>query len=205
MSWTRLDDRWTDLPEIAALPFEVRWHYLAMIQFCSRTGRFDGVLKLTDARRCSDVEDPADAVAQLQTAGLLAPAGERMLKVVRIDEHIPPPSVREHSARTKVRMQRHRKHKNGDHSECLAGNCDQVQIDTVTGEVTDAVTRNPRTGQDRTGQDNSGSGIPLSDEDWGVVAAPGSRGSESPAVTRPGECPGCGDAVCEGDCRGLAA
>ena len=153
MTWTRLDDAWTDLPELAALRFDVRWHYLAMIQFCSRTKRYDGVLKLADARRCSDVDDPAAAITELTTAGLLVQLSPSSIKVGHIDDHIPPPSVREHSAKTKIRMSRYRRHKNGDHSECIPGNCDQVKVDTTTGEVTGDVTRNPGTGQDGTGQD----------------------------------------------------
>lgn len=153
MTWTRLDDTWTDLPELASLNFDVRWHYLAMIQFCSRTGRYDGVLKMSDARRCSDVEDPAQAINTLVTKELVALLSDNKVKVGRIEEHIPPPSVRENSSKTKVRMQRHRKHKNGDHSECLTEHCDQVSVNTSTGEVTGVVTRNTGTGQDRTGQD----------------------------------------------------
>lgn len=155
MTWTRLDDTWTDLPELADLAHDVRWHYLCMIQFCSRTKRYDGVLKLADARRCSDIEDPASAIRILTTAGLLSNGQPGLVKVQRIEDHIPPPSVREASDKAKVRMARSRKHKNGDHSDCLPGNCPHITTDESTGEVkvTDVVTRNTRTGQDRTGQD----------------------------------------------------
>jgi len=156
MSWTRLDDTWTDLPELSALDHQVRWHYLAMIQFCSRTKRFDGILRLADARRCSDIDEPAAAISTLVESQLLIHLPNNLIKVGRIEDHIPPPSVRENSARSKIRMQRHRKHKNGDHSECLSENCEQAKekpaVDTQTGEVTAPVTRNTRTGQDRTGQ-----------------------------------------------------
>ena len=50
MTWTRLDDTWTDQPVMGDLAFDVRWHYLAMIQFCSRTQRYDGMLKMPAAR-----------------------------------------------------------------------------------------------------------------------------------------------------------
>lgn len=171
MTWTRLDDTWTDQPALADLTFDVRWHYLAMIQFCSRTQRYDGVLKMSDARRCSDVEEPAQAITALVAAELLALLPDGMVKVGRIEEHIPPPSVRESKERTKTRVQRHRLHKNGDHSECLPEHCDQTPknpsanpsanpsgsgsevVNTVTGEVTSHVTRYTGTGQDRTGQD----------------------------------------------------
>lgn len=157
MTWTRLDDLWTDLPELADLAYDVRWHYLAMIQFCSRTQRYDGLLKKSDARRCSDVDDPAGAIQILTTKGLVIPVSEGQVKITRIDEHIPPPSVRAETERSKIRKRRSRLHKEGDHSTCLPENCDQAipdpAVDMVTGEVTKPVTRDTRTGQDRTGQD----------------------------------------------------
>lgn len=151
MTWTRLDDVWTDLPVLSDLPHTTRWHYLAMIQYCSRTALYDGIMKVTDARRCSDVEDPAGAVSQLIACGLIHTQADGRIKVDRIDEHIPPPSVRENSAQSKVRMTRMRAHKNGDHSKCLPDNCEHVTVDTSTGEVTGVVTRNTGTGQDGTG------------------------------------------------------
>lgn len=172
MTWTRLDDTWTDLPELAELPLEARWHYLCMIQFCSRTKRYDGVLKVADARRCSDVDDPVAAMALLTTAGLLSNGQPGHVKVQRIEDHIPPPSVRDASEKTKVRMARSRRHKNGDHSECLPGNCPHVSINEKTGEVqvTRDVTRNTRTGQDRTGRVQGGTSFSpsqeLGDDGW---------------------------------------
>lgn len=72
MTWTRLDDGWTDQQVFDAIPYEIRWHYLSMIQFCSRTARYDGIVREEDARRCSDVSDPDIANTTLVAAGLLA-------------------------------------------------------------------------------------------------------------------------------------
>ena len=36
VTWTKLDDLWCERRELAAINFADRWHYLAMIQFCSR-------------------------------------------------------------------------------------------------------------------------------------------------------------------------
>ena len=47
-SWTRLSDDWTDRAELARLSFEDRWHYLALIQMCSRGGHVTGVLRVVD-------------------------------------------------------------------------------------------------------------------------------------------------------------
>jgi len=143
MTWTRLDDRWTDCTKLADLPYEVRWHYLSMIQFCSRTDRLNGVLTLKDARRCSDIDDPDEAHRALVGVGLLE-ALDGLLRLVEIDEHVPPPSVRNQAEKTKIRMRRSRGHKAGDHSMCLPQHCEKAP-------VTSQVTRNPGTGQDRTG------------------------------------------------------
>ena len=145
MSWTRLDDGWSDRPELEQLSYETRWHYLTMIQFCSRTDRITGLLTLKDIRRCSDVDDPDRAVQDLLDVGLL----ERIdgwLRLVAIHEHIPPPGVRLNAQKSKVRMQRKRAHDAGDHSLCLPEHCPHA---LVTGDVT----RNPGTGQDGTGRD----------------------------------------------------
>lgn len=146
MSWTKLDDRWTDSTDFEDLPHATRWHYLAMIQFCSRTEKFDGVMRYTDARRCSDVDDPNVALDALASAGLLR-LDEDRVHVLRIEDHVPPPSVRKNAEQTKVRMQRMRKHKNGDHSMCSPEKCPHAP-----GAVTGPVTRNTGTGQDGTGR-----------------------------------------------------
>lgn len=146
MSWTRLSDEWTERRIFEDLPYDARWHYLCMIQTCSRKQLWDGRLRRTDALRCSDVPEPADVLEMLIAVEIVKPDGAHVI-VSAIDEHVPPPSVRLESERAKVRMRRMRKHKAGDHSECLPGHCEHVPSD-----VTDDVTRNTRTGQDGTGQ-----------------------------------------------------
>lgn len=154
MTWTRLDDLWTDSTVFANLDFADRWHYLAMIQFCSRTAKVDGVLRVIDARRCSDHPDPDKAVRNLNDCGLVT-IGEGTVTVNQIADHVPPPSVRENAEKTRIRMQRMRKHKIGEHSECLPKWCDQAPARNSLNDVT----RNTGTGQDGTGRalDNEGS------------------------------------------------
>lgn len=178
MSWTRLDDRWTDSPELRDLSMEARWHYLCMIQFCSRTATYDGIMRARDARRCSDVDDPAGALAALDGAGLIRAEGDR-IHLLRLEQHIPSPSVRENAERSKIRMRRHRKHKNGDHSECLPETCSHAHEGR---NATAPVTRNTGTGQDRTGQDKAGVTEPFENAEqvsiW-PVAVPGGKGVTS--------------------------
>lgn len=161
MTWTRLDDSWTDSPELAEVDYPARWHYLSMIQLCSRTARYDGVLRTADARRASDVPDPSQALDALAGAGLVV-ATEGGVKLPRIDEHIPPPSVRNQAANAAKRKRRSRAHRNGDHSECYTDHCDHAPPGNgpaPTGKpgpspapVTPHVTRDTGTGQDGTGR-----------------------------------------------------
>lgn len=175
MTWTRLDDGWTDKPELEDLDFADRWHYLAMIQFCSRVGRYDGVIRNVDARRCSDHPDPARALTNIASAGLIAVEG-RAYRIVQIDEHVPPPSVRNSAEQAKVRQRRSRAHRSGDHSMCIFGSCPEApRPDDVTGDVTSDVTGDIGTGRDGTGQAVYAVGTPATGErvtGWDVVAIP---------------------------------
>lgn len=160
MSWTRLDDRWTEQPTFEVLSYPARWHYLALIQACSRTDRLDGRLSSSAARRASDVPDPTAVLTELAAAGLVE-STETGIRVPAIADHVPPPSVRQNSEQSRERMRRMRAHKAGEHSLCLPENCqgapqpvtDDVTSNSRTPEpVTVEVTRNTGTGRDRPGQ-----------------------------------------------------
>ena len=130
MTWTRLDDSWTDSPILADLPIPARWHYLAMIQFCSRAGHFDGVMRKVDAVRCSDVDNPKAIVDALAAAGLVEQADDpRKVRHVQIADHVPPVSVREKADRDRDRKERSRRHAAGDHAACYRQRCEQGQLD----------------------------------------------------------------------------
>jgi hypothetical protein len=140
VTWSRFDDRWADRPVWESVDLASRWHYLCLIQSCSRNERYDGIVPLKLARRASDVDDPDECHAVLEAHSLLEIRGDE-IRIVEIDEHVPPPSIRNNAEASKVRMARMRKHKNGDHSDCLSESCPQVP-------VTGFVTRNTGTGQD---------------------------------------------------------
>jgi hypothetical protein len=160
LTWTRLTDTWCDDKMLRPLNLAARWHYLAMILACSRNEDFDGVMRLRDAERASDVDDPIQALADLIDAKLVVNVDGATVKVKRIEEHVPPKSVREKSA---DRTRRWRKHKDGDHSECTAKNCDASRDghrDT-----------SPRDGDgDRTGRDGKNlGGSHLSEEERAML------------------------------------
>lgn len=160
MTWTRLDDNWLADEAFDGLDVPTMWHYLNMIQFCSRGKRYTGVIPLAHARTCSIVEDPLGAIAALIDAGLVENVDGATLRVVRIDEHVPPPSVREAAAATKVRVARHRKHKNGDHSECLPEKCSHLRNASGNALHQDG---------DRTGLDVTGSTTPLPPDEQALL------------------------------------
>jgi hypothetical protein len=162
MTWTRLDDTFADAPEWEHVSFEARWLYLALVQFCSRTKRYDGTLPLSRARGCSDVGDATKCLDELQSIGRVT-VTRNEVTLPKIDEHIPPPSVRLESERAKLRMRRLRAHKANDHSLCLAKNCEHAPDKPVTP----VVTGNTRTGQDGTGPAVTGGNV----EPWPEVAA----------------------------------
>lgn len=161
MTWTRLNDNWTESPALEELSFEDRWHYLALIQRCSRSEAYDGLIRGVDARRCSDHPDPAAAIAHLVDAHLLAIIPGGKYKVIHIDDHVPPPSVRMKTENDKIRQRRKRAHDNGDHGLC------KPDADCVTGSVTRDTGRDVRTGQDRTGRDEEK--YPVSTMEWPTV------------------------------------
>lgn len=144
MSWTRLDDLWTEKIALTGIGFEARWHYLALIQFCSRTERWDGTIPRRQSLRVSDVEDPEAANHALHQVELINYVGTDSVRVVHIDNHIPPEYMRDpnRKAQQNERKKRQRLHEKGDHSTCLPENCPDAH-------VTSRVTRDTGTGQDR--------------------------------------------------------
>lgn len=92
------------------------------------------------SRRASDHPDPAAALSRLLEVGLLETVREGV-RVVEIEAHIPPPSVRNKAEADKLRKRRQRAHGAGDHSMCIVGHCPH-------GVVHREVTRDPGTGQD---------------------------------------------------------
>jgi hypothetical protein len=127
--------------------YEARWHYHAMVEECSQARRWDGRLPLVRARRCSDVPDPDKCVGELTANGWVRMELESVV-VLNVDDHLPPPHVRNNAELSKLRMRRMRAHRAGDHRLCDAGKCEHVTQD---------VTRNTGTGRDGTGS------VPLTD------------------------------------------
>ncbi len=167
MTWTRLDDNWMADEAFDGLTIYDRWHYLAMIQFCSRGKRYTGVMPLIEAETCSTAPEKASILAKLIDAKLVKKLDEHRVQVLRIEDHVPPPSVREASAATAIRVARHRKHKNADHSDCLPGRCPQVPGNADT-EPSNALHQDKDS--DGKGQAVTGSTTPLRPDEEAMLS-----------------------------------
>lgn len=159
MSWTKLGDEWCQMTALEEISHADRWHYLCMIQFCSRTDKRDGVMRGVDARRQSDHPDPATALAHLTEAGLLAIESGDRYRIIRIetDDHLPSDSTRRRTEGNKLRQQRKRAHDKGDHSLCREESPCHAPV-----------TRDIGTGRDGTGRDVVKNTIQPTSE-WPVV------------------------------------
>jgi hypothetical protein len=140
VSWLRYDDRFTGDQRWDNVSHAARWHYIALVELCGATERYDGVLPLLQAQRASDVPDPDGALRELAKARKVKVSRSKVT-LLTIDRHVPPPSIRNNAEQSKERMRRKRAHDAGDHTLCRPEGCPDVP---VTGHVT----RNPGTGQD---------------------------------------------------------
>lgn len=138
------------------LDHATRWHYLMLIQLCSRSSRHDGTLPLKRAVNCSDVEDQTSAVGALIAAGLLENVDGATVRVVRIAAHVPSADLIAKLAQDRARAARHRKHKAGDHSDCDPDRCsDATPVLPVTARpVQSRASREDRRDASRDGLDD---------------------------------------------------
>ncbi len=149
MTWTRLTDTWVDTPAFYPLAYSTRWHYLAMIQHCSRNSLHDGVMRMIDAKRASDVPEPDVEVNTLIAAELVELVDAATVRIVHIANHVPSQETLDAKDQAKVRMRRHRKHKGGDHSECQSDKCPDAGDVAVTSLVQSSPNAERRDGTGR--------------------------------------------------------
>jgi hypothetical protein len=93
VSWASYGDDWTGRPVWDGVDYATRWHYLAMVERCVRDRRWDGVLPLQAALRCSDVTNPVACIAELVRIQMVVTT-ETTITIVFIEEHIPPKKSR---------------------------------------------------------------------------------------------------------------
>jgi hypothetical protein len=71
VSWLRYSDDWTRDRAWDGVSYEARWHFMALMEMCSQSRRWDGCIPLTHARRASDVPDPDQCLVELQAGGFI--------------------------------------------------------------------------------------------------------------------------------------
>ncbi len=149
MSWLRYDDAFCEWPEWEHVSPAGRWAYLVLVQTCSRAQAWDGRIgrRRGIAAMLAHDDAPEDRLLELAAVDLVRDHGDT-IKLPRIDEHVPPPSVRNNAEQSKVRMRRKRAHDAGQHHLCQPEHCPNAP---VTDPVTSLVTRNPGTGRDGVG------------------------------------------------------
>lgn len=87
MTWAKLDDNWTRKIRALRLTLPARWHYLEMIEFICASEAYDEPMAASDARTCSDMDDPIACLAELEEKGLVTRDMNGDYLVTRIDEH----------------------------------------------------------------------------------------------------------------------
>lgn len=155
MTWTRLDDRWCDDEVFEEMDYEAHWHYLCMLQYCSRNEKYTGLLSMINVRKASDGADHERTLAILIDAGLVRNVDGATFEMVRIKQHVPSPELLDKLQQDKERAARYRKHKAGDHAECSPTRCKEAPSRDASGSPS----RDARDG-DGTGRAVTGSTTP---------------------------------------------
>ncbi len=143
MAWVRTSDAWPESAAFEPLSLAARWHYLCLIHLCARKPAYDGRLRIVDAHRASDVDNAPAAVHELIQAGLLTHTKkDNTVTVVKIDDHMPPPHMRDES-----RKPAQNKRKAAERARKAA-----AERDRKAGDTSSDVTRDTGTGRDGTGR-----------------------------------------------------
>ena len=180
MSWLRYSDDWTQDRAWDGVSYEARWHLKALIEACSQSRRWDGVVPITRALRVSDVPDPEACLKELNAAGFICVTGNEVgnetghapdcvtdhtsgVAIPNIEDHVPTEANRDENLLPRKRANqaawRARKCAAGDHSrDCPADTCELKLAKKAaraakaeSERVAERVTGNAGTGRDGTG------------------------------------------------------
>ena len=134
MTWASYSDDFTGRPAWDEVPYSARWHYLALVERCCRDHRWDGALPRQTALRVSDCLDPERDMLALETHGWVTDDGANV-RVVFIDDHIPPPGQRPDKylprKRANQRAYRERRCGEGIHDRSCPTSCPERGLPAV--------------------------------------------------------------------------
>lgn len=147
---------------------------------------------VTVTRNAAPVDNPASGavihrdVTRNGDATLAVTGDAATVTVTRVDEHVPPKSIRNNASDSAVRMRRYRAHKQGKHHLCLPGNCPDAPAEnsSTTAPVTDRVTRNTGTGLSQSSAPERSEGRNARDDNEGRESQSGLVGGPGGGVTR---------------------
>ncbi len=127
MTWNRYGSEFTRDRRWDGVPYEARWHYLAVVAECSDSERYDCRIPLRLAERASDVADAAAATAALVAAGFALIEGHDFIIVGGEERHMPPESLRDKKRKEDQRRwtadTRRRKCEAGEHDQHCPKSC----------------------------------------------------------------------------------
>jgi hypothetical protein len=186
VTWAKFDDRFTENPDLLALPRGVRLLYIESIVWSCKLLQ-DGVIPAHVLTRISDEPNVEQAAQQLVDARFWTRT-ETGYVIGDFLEHQPSRAeVEKRRADTAARQERSRRHRNGDHSMCTQGTyCPQ-------GAVTRDTTRSSPRDSQRQSQRQSQRPVPTRPdptpregrEEGTEAAPPAPSGSQERAPSKP--------------------
>ena len=120
MTWAKLGDTFIDDPDLLALPRGVRLLHVEAIVWCCKH-LTDGQIRGHVLPRLTDEPDPLGAAAQLVAAGFWRTSGEGWEVVGFLDDQPSRQQVEQRHEDSRLRQERSRRHRAGDHSQCMRG------------------------------------------------------------------------------------
>lgn len=140
MTWTRLSDDHFDQPTQLALSRSARLLHLEALVWCNRA-LTDGGLPRGALSRLTDSEDVCADVAELVAAGVWIEDDSGW--TIDWSSQEPAEDVRRRQAKSVEKQRRYRRHRAGDHRDCLPKTCkDAPNTDETTIGVTGNATSN---------------------------------------------------------------
>lgn len=152
MTWTKLSDTFTDDPVLLRLPRSTRLMHVEALVYCNRL-LTDGVITRAALRRCTDHDDPEAGARQLLEAGLWREHGDGWVIVDFTRDQPSRADVERNREAGRVRQERLRRHRAGDHSLCLSTACHAVTPGVTDGVGNTTPSRPVPTRQGRDGTD----------------------------------------------------
>lgn len=184
MTWSRFGDEHFDNSDRLDMSRDARLFEAEAIIWSNRLGT-DGAISSRYLRRFTDADDPAACAAELVAHGFWETTATGWQVIGWADQQPTAAEVAARKADTRKRVDRHRKHKAGDHTACTPGLCKSLPTPPPDAPVTryetrtNGVSNDPPTRPDPTRPDPKG----------GTGSGEGQKPAAEAASGRPGGLP----------------